>query len=152
MWYHPNDFEEDVSSSEHKNVGYPEGISIAPKKGIRGAETCAVCGAEVCRNSPCVTILDVANGETVKRAVHYHLPKCCISFRDRPADISVAIDNSPYSEDMKENIRDSLTGKVFGELTIDDYSNSIDEGGSDTNTTFDGAKKNEARSRTEGTS
>ena len=115
MWYYPNDFKEDVSSSEYNNVGYLEGSFIAPEKEIHGDEKCAICGVEIFPNGTCVTI---AYGETVKRAVHYHLPKCCNGFSDRPTNISVAIDKPPYSEHMEENIRESLTSKVSGTLVL----------------------------------
>ena len=105
-----------------RNVGYPDGISIAPKKSSRFCgDNCPACKSEILEGSPSLTLMESSSSKKgFNQAHHYHLtPRCCKELRNRHIEVSKALDKSSYSNEFKRVVRETLKGVVFGDVTID---------------------------------
>jgi hypothetical protein len=108
-------------------AGYPDGVSIAPKRRERrgNSDFCKSCGKGVVERTPCITVQKTTNGRC--EAAYHHLPNCCKDLQPIADEVMAAVEESPYSEEEKEKLRDMLC-KVFAgeEINFEGDDSSVD--------------------------
>ena len=120
LWFVP---EPELINGPEKNLmakrttiaaGYPDGVSIAPKRRERraGSDFCKSCGKGVAERTPCLTVQKTTNGRC--EAAYHHLPNCCKDLQPIADEVMAAVEESPYSGEEKEKLRDSFAKFLQG--------------------------------------